>query len=111
MVCITLTRIAAGLALAAVIPRIALAGDWQYCLAAAHAEHKVYISAPFPEFGAAGAADRWFTHRLEQAEIPYDDVQCPRAEDETAIMIMRRHAIGFNRHLGNTIVAIPSNAN
>jgi len=106
----TLTRVVACFALMMVIPRIALAGDWQYCLAPAHAEHKVYISAPFPEVGASGIADRRFKRRLEQIGIQYDDVQCPRAGDETAIMVMRRHAINLNKYFGNTVIAISSDA-
>lgn len=103
----TLARALAGLVLTMAIPQIALAGDWQYCLAPAHAERKVYISAVFPGDAASGTADRLFERRLEQAGFAHDDIQCPRADDESAILVMRRHAISFNQHLGNTIIPLP----
>jgi hypothetical protein len=102
----TLTRALASIALTMALPRTALAGDWQYCLAPSHAEHKVYMSAPFPAGGALATADHLFDRRLEQAGIRHDDVQCPRANGERAALVMRQHAIAFNQKLGNTIIPL-----
>ena len=36
------------LGLMLLLPQLAHAADWRYCLAPSHAQRKVYISPPFP---------------------------------------------------------------
>jgi len=54
------------------------------------------MSATFPVRGALGDADSAFEQMLEQAGLPHDDVQCPRADDERSIVLMLQYAIRFN---------------
>jgi hypothetical protein len=102
-----LTKILAGIALVTASAQVARAADWQYCLAPSHAEHKVYMSATFPVRGALGNADSAFQRMLEQAGLRHDDVQCPRADDESSIELMLEYAIKFNQKSGNTIIQLP----
>jgi hypothetical protein len=103
----SLTKSIAGLALIAASPQMALATDWQYCLAPSHAEHKVYMSATFPVRGVLADADDAFERMLDKAGLRHDDVQCPRADDERLIVSMQQYAISFNQENGNTIVHLP----
>jgi hypothetical protein len=103
-------KIFVGLAAALALPYQALAGDWQYCLAPANAERKVYISAPFAASGSLAAAESAFEEMLDRAGLRHDDVQCPRADDERSIARMRQYAITTNRELGRTIVRLPLEA-
>ncbi len=82
----------------------ALAADWQYCLAPSFTQHRIYISAPFPSTMAWGSPDAELDQMLNQSGVSHDDVQCPRANDETSIETMRKEAIAFNREAGNEIV-------
>jgi hypothetical protein len=84
-----------------------LAADWQYCLAPSRADHKVYISARFPMRGALGSSDSAFQRMLDSAGLRYDDIQCPRAEDERSIVVMMQYAISLNKGNGNTIIHLP----
>lgn len=92
------------LALMLSIPQMAFAGDWRYCLAPAHAEHKIYISPPFPATMAMDDAESQFGRRLAASGLRFDDVQCPRSDDETAALTMQQHAIVINRELGIAII-------
>jgi len=94
----------AGLAMMVAVPQTALAADWQYCLAPSHTEHKVYFSAPFPSRGSWGSPDSDLDRMLNKSAVRHDDVQCPRADDERSIVVMRQEAISFNRRAGNEIV-------
>jgi hypothetical protein len=96
------TKFLIGLALMIGLSNSALAADWQYCLAPSHTEHKVYISAPFPS--SEGSPDSALDRVLYRSGVRHDDVQCPRADDERSIQIMRRDAISFNQKSGNQIV-------
>lgn len=82
----------------------AFAGDWRYCLAPSHSQHKVYLSPPFPGTVSMADAQSQFGQLLSQSGLHFDDVQCPRGEDETAAMTMQQHAISINRQLGNEII-------
>lgn len=97
-------RVLLALALTAAIPQIALAGDWRYCLAPAHAEHKIYISATFPAHTPMDDAETQFARTLNRSGLRYDDVQCPRSDDETSVLSMQQHAININRDLGNQVI-------
>jgi hypothetical protein len=79
---------------------------WQYCLAPSHAEHKVYISPPFPKSAALNSTEAAFDRMLLQSQIQHDAVQCPNGNDEPATSSMRQYAISFNRKLGNTIITL-----
>lgn len=85
---------------------LAMADDWQYCLAPSRDDHKVYMSPPFPTRGRAGDADAAFGLLLDQKGYPHDNVQCPRADDANAIAAMRQHAININIGSGNAIVGL-----
>lgn len=95
------------LALMAVSSRKTFAADWQYCLALSHAEHKVYMSATFPMRGTLGDSDRVFQRMLDNAGLRYDDIQCPRADDERSIVMMMQYATSLNSGNGNTIIHLP----
>lgn len=101
-------RFVIGVAVMMVSSRTAFAADWQYCLAPSRADHKVYISARFPMRGALGSSDSAFQRMLDNAGLHYDDIQCPRADDERSIVMMMQYAIDFNRRNGNTIIRLPS---
>ena len=88
----------------AMLLQSAFAGDWRYCLAPSHSQHKIYMSPPFPATVSMDNAELQFGALLRRSGLRFDDVQCPRGEDETATMTMQQHAIGVNRQLGNEIV-------
>ena len=94
----------AGLVLTAAASQTALAADWRYCLAPSHTDHKVYISEPFPSSGAWSAPDSALDRMLNQSGMRHDVIQCPRADDEASVVVMRQGAIDFNRKVGNEIV-------
>jgi hypothetical protein len=85
--------------------RVATDG-WQYCLAPSHAEHKVYISPPFPKSADLRDTETAFGQMLLQSKVQHDDVQCPIGSDEGSISSMQKYAISFNRKFGNTIVTL-----
>jgi hypothetical protein len=98
------TKMLAGLAFCMAAAQAALAADWQYCLAPSHTDHKVYVSRPFPSSAAWGSPDSALDRKLSQSGIVHDVVQCPRADDERSIAVMRQEAISFNHLAGNQIV-------
>jgi hypothetical protein len=77
---------------------------WQYCLAASGAEHKVYISPPFPRNAELNIIQVEFAQRL--LELQHDPVQCPTSKYKGSMATMRDNAIGFNRAIGNAIVTL-----
>src|SRR6516164_5436710 len=77
---------------------------WQYCLAASGAEHKVYISPPFPRIAELNIIQVEFAQRL--LELQHEPVQCPISKYKGSMATMRDAAIGFNRNIGNMIVAL-----
>jgi hypothetical protein len=92
------------LALILLLPQIAAAEDWRYCLAPSHAEHKIYISMPFPATMSMDAAESQFGRALTRSGWRYDDVQCPQSDSESSALAMQRHAIGINHELGLQII-------
>jgi hypothetical protein len=100
-------RLFIGLAVVVASAQPTFAADWQYCLAPSRADHKVYISATFPMRGALGDSDGAFQRMLDNAGLRYDDIQCPRADDERSIVVMMQYAISLNRGNGNTIIDLP----
>jgi hypothetical protein len=96
--------VAFGLAIA--LAQSAQAGDWRYCLAPSHAEHKIYMSPPFPATVSMDEAEAQFGTLLSRGGRHFDDVQCPRSDGKAGIITMQRHAIAVNREFGNKIVNI-----
>lgn len=92
------------LALTLLLPQMAQAGDWRYCLAPAHAERKIYMSPPFPATMPMDDAESQFGRTLSRSGLHFDDVQCPRSDNEAAALTMQQHAIFINRELGNEII-------
>jgi hypothetical protein len=92
------------LALLLAISQAAFASDWRYCLAPSHAARKVYVSPPFPAPMPMDDAESQFGRRLAARGLRFDDVQCPRSDDETAALTMQQHAIVINRELGNEVI-------
>lgn len=86
------------------LPQQALAADWRYCLAPSHAEHKVYMSPPFPATLPMDDAESQFGGLLTASGLHFDDVQCPRGDGQTASLTMQQHAIVINRELGNKVI-------
>lgn len=99
----SLRDIAIVVTVAWLFPRIALAGEWSYCLAPSDGQKRVYISAPFSIAKPAGEIESDFNRILNVMKIAHDDVQCPRAGDEQSAVIMREQAIRFNRQFGRQI--------
>lgn len=93
-----------GLALILAMPHLALASDWRYCLAPSHAERKIYISPPFAATMSMDDAESQFGRLLAASGTHFDDVQCPRSDDENGALTMQQHAIVTNRELGNKII-------
>jgi hypothetical protein len=92
------------LGLMLLLPQAAHAADWRYCLAPSHAEHKVYISPPFRATLPMDDIESRFGKTLSGSGLHFDDVQCPRADGETATLTMQQHAITVNRELGNQVI-------
>lgn len=92
--------------MALVVPQAASAADWRYCLAPFHSEHKVYVTPPFLATVAMDEAEAQFAQTLNHSGLRYDDVQCPRSDDQASMQAMEQHAIDINRQLGHQIVTI-----
>jgi hypothetical protein len=97
-------RVLLALALTVLLPQIAAAEDWRYCLAPSHADHKIYISMPFPATMSMDAAESQFGRALAHSGLRYDDVQCPQSNSESDAFAMQRHTIGMNHELGIQII-------
>jgi hypothetical protein len=95
------------LALTVLLPHIAAAEDWRYCLAPSHADHKIYISMPFPATMSMDAAESQFGRALIHSGLRYDEVQCPQSGSESDAFAMQRHAIGMNHELGIQVIDTP----
>ena len=102
-----LAKILTGFVLMMAMTQAALAVDWQYCLAPSHSEHKVYMSEIFLQREGLGSADSAFEKVLNQIGLHYDDIQCPRADDERSIVIMRQYAIRLNQEQGSKVIQLP----
>jgi hypothetical protein len=92
------------LGLMLLLPQLAHAADWRYCLAPSHAQRKVFISPPFPATMSMDDVESQFGKTLNRSGLHYDDVQCPRGDGETATLTMQQHAITVNRELGNEVI-------
>lgn len=93
------------LALLLSLPSLASAADWRYCLAPSHAEHKIYVTPPFAAAKEPmDDAESQVARMLTRSGLRYDDVQCPRADDQTAVVDMQEHAVNMNRQLGNQVI-------
>jgi hypothetical protein len=79
-------------------------GGWQYCLATSPADHKVYVSVPFPKTAKLNIIIIAFSQRL--VDLQHEAVQCPVSKYKGSIATMREDAISFNRKIGNAIVTL-----
>jgi hypothetical protein len=78
-----------------------------YCIAPSHTERKLYMSPVFETDGPVGSAELAFAAALDQSSFfHYDDVQCPRSDDEVSATDMQRQTVTFNRQAGNTIITL-----
>lgn len=82
------------------------AAEWGYCVAPADAQHRIYISKPFP-VSVPGADEPGFDITLTAHHLAHDMVECARAANEAAAVIMRQHAIDVNREWGRQVVDVP----
>lgn len=98
-------RALVALALTVLLPQIAAAEDWRYCLAPSHADHKIYVSTPFAASMSMDAAESEFGRALTRSGLRYDDVQCPQSDSESAALSMQQHAIGVNHELGIQVIS------
>ncbi len=98
--------IAASLTLAIMLPGTAVADEWRFCLAAARAQHKVFLSGSFQTATPMETLQGDFADELDRRGIAHDEVQCPRGSDRAALAAMQQNAIGFNREMGNGIVKL-----
>ena len=80
------------------------AGGWQYCLAFARADHRVYVTGALKE---APDAEGAFTESAAEAGLRFDDAQCPRADDHATLIEMLDYAIRYNRRIGLTVIELP----
>lgn len=85
---------------------IASAAEWQYCIAPANDELKIYMSGAFHTDKSSWKSDELFDRVLVRAGLHHDVVQCPRAESENAIMTMLQEAVAFNRKVGRKTVYV-----
>ena len=83
----------------------ASAADWSFCIAPADADHRIFISRPFPSIGPTAEAE--FDVSLARRHLNHEPVQCPRADDEEGAIVMREHAAEVNRQWGRQVVDIP----
>lgn len=100
------TAIVLGLAIMILQQAAARAAEWSYCVAPADAQNRIYISKPFP-ISATGAAEPGFDTALTEHRLAHDAVECARAENEAAAIIMRQHAIEVNREWGRQVIDMP----
>ena len=98
-------KLVAGLVLL-MAPGAAAADDWRYCLAAAPAEHKVYMSGTFQSSAPIETVQTAFGRTLSQLGVEYGSVQCPRADSQATLSAMQQTAVGFNREMGNKPVRL-----
>jgi hypothetical protein len=82
------------------------ASDWLYCLAAAPEEHKVYMSEPFQTDASMTTVSDAFSRLLAGLKLQHGEIQCPRSDSEEPSLLMRDHAIDFNRMNGNEIAKV-----
>jgi hypothetical protein len=95
------------LLLTVLIPQIATAEEWRYCLAPSHADHKVYMSMPFAATMSMDSAESQFGRTLTRSGLHYDDVQCPQSDSESSAVTMQRHAVSMNREIGIQVINMP----
>ena len=88
------------------LQQTARATEWSYCVAPSDAQRRIYISIPFP-VTTAGAAEPGFGDALTGRGLAHDVVECARAKNEAAAVVMRQHAIEVNREEGRRVIDMP----
>ena len=89
-----------------VLQQTAGAAEWSYCVAPSDAQNRIYISSPFP-INAQSEAEPGFDNTLTEHRLNHDAVECARADNEAAAVIMRQHAVAVNRQWGRQVVDMP----
>lgn len=89
-----------------VMQQTARAAEWSYCVAPSDAQNRIYISPPFP-VRVSGTDEPGFGDALTGKHLRHDAVDCARAENEAAAIIMRQHAIAVNRDWGREVITVP----
>lgn len=77
--------------------------EWHFCLAADHPQRRVYITSPFSSNAPSATLDDELEAELRRQNIPHDNVQCPRADEQVDAVAMRQHAMRFNRSFGTEV--------
>jgi hypothetical protein len=62
------------------------------------------MSSVFEADGPASAAESEFAAVLKQSFLHYNDVQCPRSDDQLSAMQMQVQTIRFNQNIGVQII-------
>ena len=89
-----------------VLQQTARAAEWGYCIAPADAQNRIYISNLFP-MTAKEAVEPGFDSTLTEHRLDHDAVECARADDEAAAIVMRQHAVAVNRQWGRQVIDLP----
>ena len=65
----------------------ATAADWRYCYAAVSAQHRFYVSMPFPASPKQEMTgiETAFREALARQQINVDNAACPRGSDQSAV--------------------------
>ena len=82
------------------------AAEWRYCLSSSHEDRRIFLSRGFQTSTSMSMLETNFSDALDQAHWRHDDIQCPRGDDEQAILAMRQQAARFNRGMGNEVIDI-----
>lgn len=80
------------------------AADWGFCVAPSDSEGRIYVSLPFP--AERSSAEGAFDDALARQRLAHDSVQCPRADDRTAAVSMREHAVSMNKQGGRQVIEL-----
>ena len=88
------------------LQQTAKAAEWGYCVAPSDAQNRIYVSKPFP-IRVQGADEPGFDSALTEHHLAHDTVECARAENEAAAIIMRQHTIDVNRQWRRQVIDVP----
>jgi hypothetical protein len=86
--------------------QVASAAEWRYCLSSSHEDRRIFVSERFQTSTSMSMLETNFSDMLDQAHWRHDEIQCPRGDDEQAILVMRQQAVRFNRSVGNEVIDI-----
>lgn len=101
----SIPKIAFILIVLAAASRCASAAEWSFCIAPAERENRIYVSRPFVSVGSK--TEQEFDETLWARSLRHDSVQCPRADNEAAAVVMHQHAVDVNRDWRRQVIDIP----